>query len=66
MEKNKNRFKEYIIINMTYSQLYNEYLESVEFEEKIASLTKKENLKYTKNYILKASNFINFFHTNKV
>ena len=51
---------------MTYSQLYNEYLESVEFEEKIASLTKKENLKYTKNYILKASNFINFFHTNKV
>ena len=68
LEKNKNRFKElnYNMFNMTYSQLYKEYLESVEFEEEIASLTKKENLKYTKNYILKANNFINFFHMNKM
>ena len=68
LEKNKNRFKElnYNMFNMTYSQLYNEYLESVEFEEEIANLTKKETLKYTKNYILKANNFINFFHMNKM
>ena len=68
LEKNKNRFKElnYNMFNMTYSQLYKEYLESVEFEEEIASLTKKENLKYTKNYILKANNFINFFDKNKM
>ena len=68
LEKNKNRFKElnYNMFNMTYSQLYNEYLESVEFEEEIANLTKKETLKYTKNYILKAINFINYFHMNKM
>ena len=68
LEKNKNRFKElnYNMFNMTYSELYNEYLESVEFEEEIANLTKKETLKYTKNYILKANNFINFFHMNKM
>lgn len=68
LEKNKNRFKElnYNMFNMTYSQLYNEYLESVEFEKEIANLTKKETLKYTKNYILKAINFINYFHMNKM
>ena len=68
LEKNKKRFKElnYNMFNMTYSQLYNEYLESVEFEKEIANLTKKETLKYTKNYILKANNFINFFHMNKM
>ena len=68
LEKNKKRFKElnYNMFNMTYSQLYNEYLESVEFEKEIANLTKKETLKYTKNYILKANNFINFFHKNKM
>ena len=67
LEKNKKRFKElnYNIFNMTYSQLYNEYLKSVEFEEEIASLTKKETLRYTKKYILKAINLINFFHMNK-
>ena len=54
------------MFNMTYSQLYKEYLESVEFEKEIANLTKKETLKYTKNYILKANNFINFFHMNKM
>jgi len=54
------------MFNMTYSQLYNEYLESVEFEKEIANLTKKETLKYTKNYILKAINFINYFHMNKM
>ena len=68
LEKNKKRFKElnYNMFNMTYSQLYKEYLESVEFEKEIANLTKKETLKYTKNYILKANNFINFFHMNKM
>ncbi len=68
LEKNKKKFKElnYNMFNMTYSQLYNEYLESVEFEKEIANLTKKETLKYTKNYILKANNFINFFHMNKM
>ncbi len=66
LENNKNKFKylNYNIFNLTYSQLYNEYLESKEFEMEIAILKKKENLKYTKNYIIKANNFINYFNTN--
>ena len=65
LEKNKNigessnysSFK-----NMTFNQIYNEYLKSKEFEIEIASLKQeKENDKYIKEYIIKASNLINFF-----
>ena len=68
LENNKDTFKNlnYNIFNMTYSQLYKEYFESKEFEIEIASLTKIENLKYIKNYIVKANNFIKFFSKNNM
>ena len=51
-----------IFKNMKYSQIYNEYLKSKEFEIEIASLkTEKENEKYIKDYIIKASDLIDFF-----
>ena len=65
LEKNKeisensnfNIFK-----NMKYSQIFNEYLKSKEFEIEIASLKReKENEKYIKDYIIKASDLIDFF-----
>ena len=54
---NFNTFKD-----MKYYKIYNEYLKSKEFEMEIASLKKeKENDKYIKNYIIKASDLIYFF-----
>ena len=54
---NFNVFKD-----MKYYKIYNEYLKSKEFEMEIASLKKeKENDKYIKNYIIKASDLIEFF-----
>ena len=50
------------IFNLTYRQIFNEYLGSKEFEMEIDNLRKqKENIKYIKTYIIKAHNFINFF-----
>ena len=47
---------------MKYYKIYNEYLKSKEFEMEIASLKKeKENDKYIKDYIIKASDLIEFF-----
>ena len=55
---NFNDFK-----NMKYYKIYNEYLKSKEFEMEIASLKKeKECDKYIKNYIIKASDLIDFFN----
>ena len=55
---NFNVFKD-----MKYYKIYNEYLKSKEFEMEIASLKKeKENDKYIKNYIIKASDLIDFFN----
>ena len=48
--------------NIKFHQIYNEYLKSKEFEMEIASLkSEKENDKYIKNYIIKASSLMNFF-----
>ena len=68
LENNKDSFKtlKYNIFNLTYSQLYNEYFESKEFEMEIADLIKNETLNYTKRYIIKASNFLNFFYKKKI
>ena len=68
LENNKDTFKNlnYNIFNLTYSQLYHEYFESKEFEMEIANLIKNETLKYTKRYIIKASNFLNYFHKKKI
>lgn len=56
----KSNFKNFK--NMKYFQMFNEYLKSKEFEKEIASLKKeKENDKYIKNYIIKASDLMEFF-----
>ena len=48
--------------NMKLYEIFNEYLKSKEFENEIASLKmKKETDKYIKDYIIKASNLIDFF-----
>ena len=53
------------IRDMKYSELFNEYFISKEFEEEIYKLKQeKENDKYIKNYIIKSKNFINFFSIN--
>ena len=54
---NYNNFK-----NMKYYQIFNEYLNSKEFEIEIESLKQeKENDKYIRDYIIKANNLNNFF-----
>ena len=51
-----------IIKNMKYSEIFNEYLLSKEFEKEISTLKEeKENDKYIKDYIIKAKNMLNFF-----
>lgn len=60
-----------VIGNMTFSKLFNEYLESKEFEEDIIKLKIIENNKindkpefikeYIDDYIIKAYDFINYF-----
>ena len=51
-----------IIKDMKYSQVFNEYLISKEFEFEISTLIQqRENDKYIKNYIIKARNFLNFY-----
>ena len=52
-----------VIKNMKYSQIFDEYLKSYEFEMEIASLkSQKENDKYIRNYIIKARSFIDFIN----
>ena len=56
-KSNYNNFK-----NMKYYQIFNEYLNSKEFEIEIESLKQeKENDKYIRDYIIKANNLNNFF-----
>ena len=48
---------------MTFSEIFNEYLESKEFGLEITNLKKeKENDKYIKKYIIKAIFFLDFFN----
>ena len=56
-KSNYNNFK-----NMKFYEIYNEYLKSKEFEMEITSLkNEKETDKYIKDYIIKASDLIDFF-----
>ena len=50
------------IKDMKYYEVFNEYLNSKEFEEEILRLHKKENDIYIKRYISKAMNLIDFFN----
>ena len=49
------------IQKMTFTDLFNEYLKSNEFEEDILKLKEKENNEYINDYIIKAFNFIKYF-----
>ena len=49
------------IKEMTYGKIFNEYLESRDFEEDILKLKKIEKPEYIKNYIIKAYTFIEYF-----
>ena len=62
LEENK-KINDLKFLNMTYTELFNQYLESKEFENEINNLKEKEKekLSYIKNYIIKAYNFINYF-----
>ncbi len=56
----KSNFKKFK--DMKFYEIYNEYLKSKEFEMEIASLKQeKETDNYIKNYIIKASDLIDFF-----
>ena len=65
LEKNKEireKSNYNIFKNMKINQIFNEYLKSKEFEMEIAGLRRqKESDKYIKDYIIKASDFIDFF-----
>ena len=51
-----------VIGNMTFKQIFNEYLKSEEFEREIEKLREEQNNeKYIKDYIIKAYNFIQYF-----
>ena len=50
------------IKDMKYYEVFNEYLNSKEFEEEILRLKIKENDIYIKRYISKAMNLIDFFN----
>ena len=52
-----------IIGNMTFSEIFEEYLKSDEFEKEIIKLEKEGNDEnYIKDYIVKALGFIKYFH----
>ena len=52
----------HIFKNMTISEIFIEYLESKEFENEITNLKQKnENNKYIIEYIIKATNLLDFF-----
>ena len=65
LEKNKDICEKSnfnIIKDMKYSQVFNEYLISKEFEFEISTLLQqRENDKYIKNYIIEARNFLNYY-----
>ena len=64
LEKNINIMKKTnfdYIKEMTYGKIFNEYLESRDFEEDILKLKKIEKPEYIKNYIIKAYTFIEYF-----
>ena len=55
------------IKNMKFSDLFNEYLKSKEFEDDILKLKKedKESQEYINDYIIKAINYIKYFSKSK-
>ena len=55
-----------VIGNMTFKDLFKEYLKSEEFEKEIEKLKEEQNNdNYIKDYIIKAFNFINYFSSEE-
>ena len=55
-----------VIGNMTFKELFREYLKSEEFEKEIEKLKEEQNNdNYIIEYIIKAYNFINYFSNEK-
>ena len=55
-----------VIGNMTFRDLFGEYLKSEEFEKEIEKLKEEQNNdNYIKDYIIKAFNFINYFSSEE-
>ena len=69
LEKNEEICKKSnfnVIGNMTFKELFREYLKSEEFEKEIEKLKEEQNNdNYIIEYIIKAYNFINYFSTEK-
>lgn len=69
LENNKyntnRKFKFVAIKNMTYLQIYEEYLRSKEFEKEIANLKEIESEFYITRYIYFAMTLMDFFGTKK-
>ena len=64
LEENENIKKKInfdYIKEMTFGNLFNEYLESREFEKDILKLKQKENPGYIKNFINYAYTFVEYF-----
>ena len=57
----KKNFEHCEFVNMTYEQIFNEYLNSKEFENEIDHLIEIEQIEYVKNYIIKAINYISYY-----
>ena len=47
---------------MTYENIFEEYLNSKEFENDISDLMEIEQKEYVKNYIIKAINYISYYN----
>ena len=60
--REKSNYNNYT--NMTYSEIYYEYLRSKEFEEDIIKLEKKESKEYIKQYINLAIHLIDYFSSD--
>ena len=69
LEKNEEICKKSnfnVIGNMTFEELFREYLKSEEFEKEIEKLKEEQNSdNYIIDYIIKAYNFINYFSNEK-
>ena len=58
----KKNFERCEFLNMTYENIFEEYLNSKEFENDISDLMEIEQKEYVKNYIIKAINYISYYN----
>ena len=63
LKRNPKKYKKkFNFFNVTYYELFNEYLDSKEFEESIYDLRRKKfYFDYIQNYIQIAENLVNYY-----